>query len=138
VSENRTLPLPDPGPVAPGAQEHARAARRRLHVHQVQWVLLTASVALSAIPRVMPPALSPVLAVVGAVLAVRGGLRARAERTALLAARGPQPTTDLVATVTWRADPRGPVAEGFRRACNWWLLWVVGALAYLGLRMWLR
>ena len=137
MSEKQTLPLPGPGPLAPGAQEHARAARRRLRAHQFQWVAFTALVTFAAIP-VMPPALSPALALLGTVLAVRAWVRARAERSRLLAARGSMPPADLLAAVTWRADPRGPVAEEFRRACNWWLVWAAGGLVYLALRVRLR
>jgi hypothetical protein len=138
VSDHATLPLPDPGAGVRSPQEHARAARRRLRVHQLEWVALTALVVVSAVVRGMPPALSPALAVLGIVLALRSWRRARTECAALLRSRGPLPTRDMVAAVTWRADPRAQIAQEFRRACNWWAVWAVGAIAYLVARAWLR
>lgn len=136
MPDRTTLPLPDPELRSP--QQHARAARRRLRLHQLEWVALTALVVASAVARGMPPALSPVLAVLGIVLAIRAARGAHVECAGLLRCRGPAPTDDMVAAVSWRADPRAQIAAAFRRARNWWALWALGAAAYLVLRAWLR
>jgi hypothetical protein len=101
-------------------------------------VALTLLVALSAVSRDVPPALSPALAVLGIVLAVRAWRGAAAERAGLLRSRGPEPTRDTGAAFDRRADPRTEIADEFRHARNWWAAWVVAALAYLFLRVWLR
>lgn len=137
MSDHATLPLPDPGTPVRSPQAHARAARRRLLRHRFELVALTGLVALSAVSRDVPPALSPALAVLGIVLAVRAWRGAAAERAGLLRSRGPLPTWDMVPAFG-RADPRTEIAEEFRRARNWWAAWVLGALAYLLLRVWLR
>jgi len=138
VSDRATLPLPDPGAGVGGPQHQARAARRRLRLHQLEWPALTTLVVLGAVFPGTPPALGPTVALLGIVLAIRSWRAARRERAGLLASRGPAPTDDMVAAVTWRADPRAGMAEEFRRAGNWWAAWVVGAVAYLVLRAWLR
>jgi hypothetical protein len=138
VSDHATLPLPDPGAPVRSPQAYARTARRRLRRHQFEWVTLTALVALTALSREVPPALSPALTVLGIVLAIRAWRGAAAERARLLRSRGPAPTQDMVAAVIWRADPRAEIAEEFRRARNWWAAWALAALAYLALRAWLR
>jgi hypothetical protein len=107
-------------------------------MHQLEWIGLTALVALTAVARHVPPLLSPVVAGFGIVLALRAWCGAGAERAALLHSRGPAPTDDMVAAVSWRADPRGQLAEGFRRARNWWALWTLGAMTYLVLRAWMQ
>jgi hypothetical protein len=107
-------------------------------MHQLEWVGLTALVTLSAVARDMPPLLSPAVAGFGIVLATRAWRGASSERAVLLRSRGPAPTNDMVAAVSWRADPRGQVAEAFRRTRNWWALWTLSAVAYLVLRGWMH
>lgn len=131
LSDPATLPLPDSGGAAGGSHQQARAARRRLRGHQAQWIVLAAAIATSAMWRDLPPALNPILDVLGVALAVRALLRARAQRAELLAARGPMPTHDVMAAVRWRADPRQELARSCGRAVNWWGLFVVVATGVL-------
>gem|GEM_PF-4197076 len=133
---NATLPLPEPGAPVRSPHARARAARRSLRLHQAQWLALAIGLGASWVVDVLPPVLNPVLAMLGLVLAVRGFRRARGERADLLRSRGRAPEGDLLAAVSWRADPRVPIAASFRRAANWWV--AAGAASGVDLIVWLR
>jgi hypothetical protein len=131
VLDHPTLPLPEPGAPPVSTHGQARAARRRLHGHQLLWLGLAALIVATSVADDLPPALNPVVAVLGVALAIRGVRRAWAQRDELLRARGSEPTHDVIAALRRRADPRGELARSFGRAATWWTVLALASTGYL-------